>query len=363
MRKKKKVVNNELELLKIANYERIIFFSFVAKEFFIEEIAYFISLIEKKSQIDKDLLSNEYNTFAPEFDRLYSYYKAISISYDPNINKLQEMKEEKEKIRKEIIELLARSSINKTFTRKIVDKIELLQIPLPIVVIKCLRTIEDIKKRLIEDNRYLIVNIARDRHKVKDRLEEVVNSGIQGLVKAINLFEPIRGYKFSTYAYRWIDVFVREAILSESGDIKIPIYLQKKMRRASKYYTLFVEQYRREPTLEELSFHSGVKESELREIERVKEMQISSIQKPIGEKNTVEDVLTDNRQDERLIEFVHIGLNSLNGIEANILIDIYGLNGKPILNSKEICLKYKLSTRNFNKIKKSAIESFRRTLS
>lgn len=232
---RKRVINNELGLLKIANYERIIFYTIFDTSLFLEEVNNTITMIEKGIIGEKDLVNTDYKTFAPSFDRLYSHYSIISKLTNINVFELIRVKEQSESIRQEILTLLANASISKVFIKKIIDKITLFNKSLPVIIIQCMQEIALIKERLVEDNRYLVVNIAQGLG-VKDGLEDAVNSGIQGLIKAVNMFEPTRNLKFSTYAFYWIQVFVREAILSETGNIKIPVYLQKKMRRSSFFF-------------------------------------------------------------------------------------------------------------------------------
>ena len=358
----RKLINNELALLKIANYERIVFYALAADKSFLDEVYRSITMVEEGKCPSQNLVSADYEVFAPAFDRLYSNYTALQRQFSPSILKLQEVKRQVEVSREEMGSLLANAMISKGFVKKLIDKIRMRGGRLPLVVIRCRRRIKALKDKLIEDNRYLIVNIAQGLGE-KENLEDVVNYGIQGLVKAINLFDPVRRLKFSTYAFYWIQVFVREAIFNETGNIKVPVYLQKKMRRADRYYVKFLEENGRAPTQEELVLVSGVRGSELKEIERVKKMRVDSLHKPIGEKATLEDVLADDNGDEGLVEFVHVGLSKISGVGASIIVDTYGLNGKPALNNKEICEKYNINEKKLYILRKEAIASLKKALS
>lgn len=358
----RKVINNELTLLKIVNYERIIFYALNSNKSLLEEVVKSITMIENEHIPFSNLVAKDYEVFAPRFDRVYSEYEALQRNNPISIAKVKEINEKTKELEQEMNSLLANASISKAFVKKLIDKMTIRkQEELPLIAIRCNEKIRRLKDKLIEDNRYLIVNIAQKLGE-KERLEDTVNYGIQGLVKAINLFEPLRKLKFSTYAYYWIQVFVREAMFNETGNIKIPIYLQKKARRAERFYNKFLVAERREPTREELSAISGIRESELKEIERVKKMSVASIHKPIGEKTTLEDVLADERGEDSAVEFIHNGLAKLDKLEANILTDLYGLGGNPVLSNSEICNKYEVSSKELGKLRNKALDSLKKAL-
>lgn len=358
---RKKTINNELALLKIANYERIIFYRLLGKACLFEEVANAIDSTEK-GLINKDfIVTKDYDTFAPAFERLYSQLTAIKKEKVVNLPALKERQAAVDALRHDIICLLANASINKTFVSKLIDKLFFIGQPV-MRVYPLQQVIKGLKDRLVEDNRYLVVNIAQSLH-VKDGLEDIVNYGTQGIIKAVNLFEPCRKLKFSTYAYYWIQVYTREAILSSGHVIKIPIYLQKKMRHLNKVYSQLLIEKGRPPTSKELSRLTGVSEASLHEIERVKSMQFVSIHQPVNENHELGDLLVAPQKDANEIEFVHRGLSQLPALQASVIKELYGIGLESAVTMKSVCRKYNITRKECMEIKNNGIQLLKQALS
>lgn len=81
--------------------------------------------------------------------------------------------------------------------------------------------------------------------------EDLISAGNIGLLKAIGLFDPSKGYKFSTYAYHWIYSFAERAICNDANLIRIPVHLQDKARRVKKAEKELESQMNRELTYDE----------------------------------------------------------------------------------------------------------------
>lgn len=362
--KKEKTINNELALLKIANAERMALYCLCNTYFFLQEIYDTIGLIENEV-VDKSLLvGKNYELFAIPFDREYSEYIALLKETNIRYNTLRERKEKRINKREIIKAIILNAPLSKSFINRVLEKRKLLNRVIPAKVLLYKKTIHILKDTLIRSNRYLAVNIAQTLG-VKDGLEDVINTGIQGLIKAINMFDATRNLKFSTYAFYWIQVFVREGSLSESGSIKIPVYLQKKKHQLNRIYSMFLSEYNRQPTQEELADLLGVNNKTLKELSRIKKISMDSIYRPVGSsrKNQLSDLIEDDRGEDTAIQSVHVGLSQLDGIEANVIVDLYGINNRPVLTSEEICKKYKLTHKNVAKIKREALEKLKKLLS
>lgn len=81
--------------------------------------------------------------------------------------------------------------------------------------------------------------------------EDLISAGNMGLLKAIGLFDPSKGYKFTTYAYNWIYAFAERTICNDANLIRVPVHLQDKARKIKKVEKEMESQINRELTYEE----------------------------------------------------------------------------------------------------------------
>lgn len=108
------------------------------------------------------------------------------------------------------------------------------------------------KRRLIESNLKLVVSVAKVYSRSGVPLPDLIQEGNIGLIKAVDSFDPDKGFRFSTYAVAWIRKAITRAIERQGRAIRVPSYVIQSIRKLNKVSSSFVNECGREPSVDEL---------------------------------------------------------------------------------------------------------------
>lgn len=225
------------------------------------------------------------------------------------------------------------------------------------------------RKTIINHNLRLVINIAKRYQNHGVEFIDLIQEGNIGLMKAVDKFEPDKGFKFSTYATWWIRQSISRSIFDNGKTIRIPVHAHEAITRINKAKSKLAQTLGHEPKIEEIAKETGYEVDKIREMERINQLTVS-IDTPVGdeEDTTLGDFLTDETAENpiELMENTDLhnilfnALDILDERQKEVIKMRFGLiNGIP-MTLDEIGKYYNVTRERVRQIEHKALSGLRR---
>jgi RNA polymerase primary sigma factor len=225
---------------------------------------------------------------------------------------------------------------------------------------------EAARKRLIEMNLKLVVSIAKMSRGHGLPFEDLIQEGNIGLMRAVEKFDPDRGFRFSTYATWWIRQAVQRAVADKGKTIRVPVHIGEKFRKMARAYNELSIELARAPSDEAVAERLGWSVEGIRELKDAMPGTTTSLNQPLtSDKGSSElgEIIEDERSSDTPgtvmsgMETSELG-EAVDGLPEryrHVLVRRYGLDEKDPATLAELSDELELSRERVRQLQLKAV--------
>lgn len=224
------------------------------------------------------------------------------------------------------------------------------------------------RKTMIQSNLRLVINIAKRYTHLGLPILDLIEEGNMGLMKAVEKFDPRKGYRFSTYAAWWVKQYITRAIANQGKTIRVPVYMVETLNRLRKVQEHLTQKLGRKPRNNEVAKAMKLPVKKIREISE-QMSRTTSLDAPVGEDDSGQfmDLIEDEASLSPVDEFTKVMrherikdlLEKMSKREQEILSLRFGLQDGVTRTLSETAQRFGITRERVRQIENAAMRKLR----